>query len=32
VKLVFYLGLDVANAAERPKWNPDSYSRIVTAN
>ena len=32
VKLVFYLGLDVANAADRPKWNPDSYSRIVTAN
>jgi len=32
VKLVFYLGLDVANGAERPKWNPDSYSRIVTAN
>ena len=32
IKLVFYLGLDVANAAERPKWNPDSYSRIVTAN
>jgi len=32
VKLVFYLGLDVANAAERPKWNPDSYARIVTGN
>lgn len=30
VKLVFYLGLDVANAAARPKWNPDSYKRIVT--
>jgi len=30
VKLVFYLGLDVANGAERPKWNPDSYARIVT--
>ena len=30
VKLVFYLGLDVANAANRPKWNADSYGRIVT--
>jgi Peptidase family M28 len=32
VKLVFYLGLDVANAADRPKWNPDSYARIVRGN
>ncbi|HEV8263753.1 MAG TPA: M20/M25/M40 family metallo-hydrolase [Gemmatimonadales bacterium] len=32
VKLVFYLGLDVANAAERPKWNPDSYKRIVSGS
>jgi hypothetical protein len=32
VKLVFYLGLEVANAADRPKWNPDSYARIVTGN
>ena len=32
VKLVFYLGLDVANAADRPKWKADSYSRIVTGN
>lgn len=29
VKLVFYLGLDVANTTERPKWNPESYRRIV---
>src|SRR5574341_289800 len=29
IKLVFYLGLDVANAAARPKWNPDSYRQIV---
>jgi len=29
VKLVFYLALDLANAAARPKWNPDSYRRIV---
>lgn len=31
VKLVFYLGLEVANAAQRPRWNPDSYKRIVSA-
>jgi len=29
VKLAFYLGLDVANAAVRPKWNPASYKQIV---
>jgi Zn-dependent M28 family amino/carboxypeptidase len=29
-RLIFYLGLEVANAAARPKWNPDSYKRIVT--
>jgi Zn-dependent M28 family amino/carboxypeptidase len=29
VKLVFYLGLDIANAPRRPQWNPDSYKRIV---
>ncbi|HEU5262106.1 MAG TPA: M20/M25/M40 family metallo-hydrolase [Gemmatimonadales bacterium] len=29
VKLVFYVGLEVANAAQRPKWNPDSYRQIV---
>jgi len=28
-RLVFYLGLEVANAAERPKWNPASYRQIV---
>ena len=31
-QLIFYLGVDVANAAERPKWNPDSYKRIVSGN
>jgi hypothetical protein len=31
IKLVFYLGLDIANAAERPRWNPESYRRIVEA-
>jgi hypothetical protein len=28
-RLVFYLGVDVANAAERPEWDPQSYRRIV---
>ena len=31
-RLIFYLGLEVANAPGRPKWNPDSYKRIVSAN
>lgn len=30
-RLIFYLGLDVANAVARPKWNPDSYKQIVTS-
>ncbi len=29
IKLVFYLGLEVANTAQRPKWNPESYKEIV---
>ncbi len=29
IKLIFYLGLEVANAAQRPKWNPESYKEIV---
>ena len=29
VKLLFYLGLDIANADQRPVWNPDSYRQIV---
>jgi len=29
VKLMFYLGLEVANAPDRPKWDPDSYEQIV---
>ncbi|UCG86611.1 MAG: M28 family peptidase [Gemmatimonadota bacterium] len=29
VKLMFYLGLEVANAPQRPKWDPESYDRIV---
>jgi len=28
-RLMFHLGLDVANAAQRPQWNPDSRRRIV---
>ena len=28
-RLVFYLGLAVANTTQRPRWNPDSYKRIV---
>ncbi len=28
-KLVFYLGLEVANADEPPRWNPESYRSIV---
>jgi hypothetical protein len=31
VRMIFYLGLDVANAAERPQWNPASRARIVEA-
>jgi hypothetical protein len=29
LKLLFYLGQDVANATERPKWVPESYQQIV---
>jgi hypothetical protein len=29
VKLLFYLGLDIANASQRPQWNPESYRKIV---
>ncbi|HEV8613171.1 MAG TPA: M28 family peptidase [Gemmatimonadales bacterium] len=29
VKLLFYLGQDVANAANRPKWVAESYRQIV---
>jgi len=28
-KLVFYLGYEVANADERPIWDPEAYSRVV---
>jgi hypothetical protein len=29
VQMVFHIGLEVANATERPQWNPESRSRIV---
>jgi Zn-dependent M28 family amino/carboxypeptidase len=28
-RLVFHLGLEIANAEERPRWNPESYRAIV---
>lgn len=29
LRLLFFLGQDVANAPNRPKWNPESYREIV---
>jgi hypothetical protein len=29
VKLLFYLGQEVANSPTRPRWNPKSYEKIV---
>lgn len=29
VKLIYYIGQEVGNAPERPKWNEESYRRIV---
>jgi len=31
VRMVFYIGLDVANATERPQWNAESRRHIVEA-
>lgn len=28
-QLAYYVGMDIANSATRPKWNPDSYKQIV---
>ncbi|TDJ48536.1 MAG: M28 family peptidase [Gemmatimonadetes bacterium] len=28
-RLIFYLGLEIANADERPTWDADAYARIV---
>ena len=30
-RMIFYIGLDVGNAAGRPQWNPESRRRIVEA-
>jgi hypothetical protein len=29
-RLLYWLGLELANTPERPKWNPESYDRIVS--
>lgn len=29
-RLLFYLGVEVADADERPRWNPESYKQIVS--
>jgi hypothetical protein len=29
VKLIYYLGQEVANAPKRPQWNPASRAEIV---
>jgi len=29
-QLLFFLGMEVANADQRPRWNPDSYKAIVS--
>jgi Zn-dependent M28 family amino/carboxypeptidase len=31
-QLIFYLGVEVADADQRPKWNPDSYRQIVSGS
>ncbi len=31
LKLLFYLGQDIANATKRPQWNRESYREIVEA-
>lgn len=28
-RMLFYLGLEVANADERPQWDPEAYARVV---
>jgi Zn-dependent M28 family amino/carboxypeptidase len=30
LKMVFYVALDVANATQRPQWDPAARQRIVT--
>ena len=29
LRLIYFLGATVANTTERPKWNKESYDRIV---
>ena len=29
-QLLFYLGLEIANADAAPEWDPESYEQIVT--
>ena len=29
-QLVYWLGIEIANTTERPRWNPESYARIVS--
>jgi len=29
LRLIYYLGLEIGNAAERPRWNEESYRKIV---
>jgi len=29
ISLLYYLGKDIADAPERPQWNPESYKQIV---
>lgn len=29
-QLVFFLGMEIGDRTERPKWNPESYARIVS--
>jgi hypothetical protein len=31
IRLIFYIGLETANAEARPEWNPESRRRIVEA-
>jgi hypothetical protein len=31
-RLLFYLGMEVAQAPDAPAWNPDSYERIVESS
>ncbi len=31
-RLAYYVGMDVANSAARPRWNPESYKQIVTGD